>query len=56
VHDLGNGVTQMAITPEDMGFSRNSEIAFIHSHPDDGHFNTPTEEYKSMGWRLYSNI
>ena len=54
VHDLGNGFTQRAINPEEMGFSRESEIAFIHSHP--GTYKTKDDVYYTMGWRILSDV
>ena len=56
VHDVGNGLTQRAINPEEMGFSREHEIAFIHSHPS----SYPTMggqygEHGSMGWYIPSD-
>jgi RHS repeat-associated protein len=47
-HDPGNGVTQRAIRPDEMGFSRESEIASIHSHP--GISPNIRQEEMSMGF------
>jgi len=64
-YDVGNGdqyaigtihENSVAINPEQMGFSGESEIAFIHSHPSN--FATMTGEYGehgSMGWRILSD-
>lgn len=41
----------MAISPEQMGFARENEVAFIHSHP--GKYKSVTgafSEQGSMGW------
>ena len=56
-YDTGNGdqyaigtvhQNDLAISPDKMGFSRESEIAFIHSHPSK--YTTTIQEYGSMGW------
>jgi len=44
----------LAISPKEMGFSDQSEIAFIHSHPSK--YTNTTQEYGSMGWRILSNV
>ena len=44
----------LAISPKEMGFSNQSEIAFIHSHPSK--YTNTTQEYGSMGWRILSNV
>lgn len=57
VHDLGEGFTQRAIRPDEMGFSRSSELASIHSHP--GHYSSMTgrdSEHSSMGWISHGRI
>jgi RHS repeat-associated protein len=44
----------LAIAPAQMGFAREFEIAFIHSHP--GKYPNMIGEYSSMGWRLLSDV
>lgn len=47
----------LAINPEQMGFSKADEIAFIHSHP--GQYSQMTGrfgEQGSMGWRLATDV
>ena len=43
VHD-----SDLAINPEQMGFARENEIAFAHSHP--GAFTSLQSEHATMGW------